>query len=268
MVKPTSEERVGPNLIIKRYTTQSDAGDRMVRMPCTEQGCQKQIKLSYWWVCLYRPIELCTLALGQVASENDISWTSRPSLPISDLWWVWTFPILGPPMNKHEGMDKQHPGPSCILAPCSRIGYKTFHASHNGRSCSFSFWVGWPGHSHIQLGTSHSVVGYYLALLFLALNRRWLWSDLRCRGVRLIPRRSTRYLFAIGGNRFGARNVGLVGCSRMSVVTRVRLVPRVQCVSFNGRHHGNDGHPKWVVKNDVVFKCSRCGDGTNQRLDV
>ncbi len=41
-------------------------------MPCTEQVCQKQIKPSYWWVRLYLPMELCTLALGQVASENDI----------------------------------------------------------------------------------------------------------------------------------------------------------------------------------------------------
>ncbi len=43
---------------------------------------------------------------------------------------------------------------------------------------------------------------------------------------------------------------------------------RVQSVSFNGGHHGNNGHLKGVVKNDVVFKCSHCGDGTNQRLDV
>jgi hypothetical protein len=66
------EERVGPNLIIERYTTQSDAGDGFFGMPHTEQGCQKQIKPSYWWVSLSHPIELCTLALGQVASENDI----------------------------------------------------------------------------------------------------------------------------------------------------------------------------------------------------
>jgi hypothetical protein len=43
----------------------------------------------------------------------------------------------------------------------------------------------------------------------------------------LIPRGSRRYLVAIGGNRFGARNVGLVGCIRMSIVARVRFVPRV-----------------------------------------
>ncbi len=77
-----------------------------------------------------------------------------------------------------------------------------------------------------------------------------------------------RYLVAIGGNRFGARNVELVGCIRTSVVARVHLVPRVQSVSFNEGCHGNDGHPKGVVKNDIVFKCSHCGDGTNQRLDV
>ncbi len=39
---------------------------------------------------------------------------------------------------------------------------------------------------------------------------------------------------AIGGNRFGDRNVGLVGCIRTSVVAKVHLVPRVQSVSFNG----------------------------------
>jgi hypothetical protein len=84
----------------------------------------------------------------------------------------------------------------------------------------------------------------------------------------LIPRGSTRYLVASGGNRFWARNVGLVGCIRTSIVARVRLVPRVQSVSLNGGGHGNDGHHKGVVKSNVVFKCSHCGDGTNQRLDV
>jgi hypothetical protein len=69
VVEPALEERVGPNQIIERYRTQSDAGDGLVVMPCTEQGCQKQIKPSYWWVCLYHPIEICTLALGQVASK-------------------------------------------------------------------------------------------------------------------------------------------------------------------------------------------------------
>ncbi len=63
---------------------------------------------------------------------------------------------------------------------------------------------------------------------------------------------------------FGARNVGLVGCIRPSVVARVCL----QSVSFNGGRHGNNGCPKGVVKNDVAFKCSHCGDGMNQRLDV
>ncbi len=56
-------------------------------------------------------------------SESDICWTNKPSLPRSDLWWVQWFPILGPPMNKDEGMDKQRLGPSCILTPCSRPGY-------------------------------------------------------------------------------------------------------------------------------------------------
>ncbi len=69
----------------------------------------------------------------------------------------------------------------------------------------------------------------------------------------LIPRGSARYLVAIGGNRLGARNVGLMGCIRMSVVARVHLVPRVQSVSFNRESHGNDGCPKGVVKNDIAF---------------
>ena len=132
----------------------------------------------------------------------------------------------------------------------------------------FYFQVGQPEHSHIRLCTLHSVVGYYPALLFLALDQRWLQSTLMCRGVILIPCRSTRYLVAIGGNRFGDRNVGLVGHIRMSIVTSVCLVPRVQSVSFDGGRHGNDRHPKGVVKNDVVFKCSHCGDGQYQRLDV
>jgi hypothetical protein len=34
------------------------------------------------------------------------------------------------------------------------------------------------------------------------------------------------------------------------------------------RTHGNNGHPKGVVKNDVDFECYHCGGGTNQRLDV
>ncbi len=37
-----------------------------------------------------------------------------------------------------------------------------------------------------------------------------------------------RYLVTIGRNRFGARNVGLVGCIRTSVDAIVHLVPRVQ----------------------------------------
>ncbi len=41
MVKPTLLERVGRNLIIKRYTTWSYTGDGLVRMSPTEQGCQK-----------------------------------------------------------------------------------------------------------------------------------------------------------------------------------------------------------------------------------
>ena len=57
-------------------------------------------------------------------------------------------------------------------------------------------------------------------------------------------------------------------CIGTSVIARVSLVPWVQSVCFNGGRHGNDGHPKGLVKNDVVFECSHCGDGTNQRLDV
>ncbi len=51
-------------------------GRQIFGMPHTAHGCQKQIKPSYWWVCLYHPIELCTLALGQVASDYDICWIS------------------------------------------------------------------------------------------------------------------------------------------------------------------------------------------------
>ncbi len=177
VVEPTSEKRMGPNLIIKRYTTQSDVGDGFFGIPSTEQGCQKQIKPSYWWVCLYHPIELCTLALGQVASENDICWTSWPSLPRSDLWWVRSFLILGPPMNEDEGTDKRHLGPSCILSPCSRIEYRAFHASHNRRSCSFSF-LGWSARTfpsptgHVSQycwllpSTAFSGVGLEMALIY------------------------------------------------------------------------------------------------------
>jgi hypothetical protein len=115
-------------------------------------------------------------------------------------------------------MDKQRPGPSCILAPCSRIGYKPFHASHKGRSCSFYFWVGQPENLHVRLGTFHCVVGYYPALLFQALDQRWLRSALGCRGVMLMSRGTTRYLVAIGGNRFKARNIRN---STMSLTTLV-----------------------------------------------
>jgi hypothetical protein len=56
VVKPTTlEERVGPNLIIERYTALSDVGDGFFGMLCTEQGCQNQIKPFYWWVHLYHP---------------------------------------------------------------------------------------------------------------------------------------------------------------------------------------------------------------------
>jgi hypothetical protein len=43
-----------------------------------------------------------------------------------------------------------------------------------------------------------------------------------------------RCLVNIGGNRFGARIVGLMRCIRASVITRVILVPWVYRISFNG----------------------------------
>jgi hypothetical protein len=72
------------------------------------------------------------------------------------------------------------------------------------------------------------------------------------------------YLVAIGGNRFGDRNVGLVGCIRTSIVAGVCLAPRIQSVSFNRGHNGNNERPKRVVKHDIVFESSHCGDGTNK----
>ncbi len=71
--------------------------------------------------------------------KNDIHWTSQPSLPRGDLQWVQLFPILGLLMNKDEGMDKRCQSSFCILTLCSRNGYKSFQASHEGRSHSFSF---------------------------------------------------------------------------------------------------------------------------------
>jgi hypothetical protein len=38
----------------------------------------------------------------------------------------------------------------------------------------FHFWVCKPEHSHVRLGTLHSVISYYPALLFLVLDWRWL----------------------------------------------------------------------------------------------
>ncbi len=158
--------------------------------------------------------------------------------------------------------------PLAFLPPAAALDTNLFMQVTREDLVHFHFWVGQPKHSHIRLGTFHSVVGYYPALLFLELDQRWLQSTLGCRGVTLISHGSTRYLVTIGDNRFVARNVGLVGCIRTSVVARAHLVPRVQSVSYNGGRHGNDGHPKGVMNNDVVFKCSHCGDGMNQMLDV
>ncbi len=158
--------------------------------------------------------------------------------------------------------------PLAFLPPAAELDTNLFTQIMRKDLIHFHVWAGQPECSHIRLGTLHSVVGYYPALLFLALDWRWLRSTLGCCGVMLIPRGSTRYLVAIGGNRFGARNVGLVGCIRTSIVAWVCLVPRVQSVCFNGGCHGNDGRPKGVVTNDIVTECSHCGDGMNQRFDV
>jgi hypothetical protein len=46
VAEPTSEERVVPNLIIKRYTAQSDIGRWIFGMPCTAQPLKTKYK--YW----------------------------------------------------------------------------------------------------------------------------------------------------------------------------------------------------------------------------
>jgi hypothetical protein len=72
-------------------------------------------------------------------------------------------------MNEGEGMDKQRPGPSC-----AELNTNPFTQVTREDLVQFHFWVAQPEHSHIRLGTFHSVVGYYPALLFLVLDRRWL----------------------------------------------------------------------------------------------
>ncbi len=131
-------------------------------------------------------------------------------------------------------MDKQRPGLSCILNPFSRIGYKPFHASNKGRSHSCSF-LGWSARTfpyltgHISQcrwllpGVAFSGIGPEMALIRSRVS--WCYA---------YPPQKYNAPCSIGGNRFGARNVGLVRCIRRSVVAKVHLVPRIQSVSLNG----------------------------------
>jgi hypothetical protein len=107
--------------------------------------------------------------------------------------------------------------------PAAELDTNLFTQNTREDIVHFHFWVGQPEHSHVQLGTFHSVLDSYPALLFLALDWRWLLSSHGCRGVTLILCESMRYHVAIGGNRFGARNVGLVGQIRMSIGARFVL---------------------------------------------
>jgi hypothetical protein len=77
-------------------------------------------------------------------------------------------------MKEDEGMDKQHPGPSCILPPAAELDTNLFMQVTRNNLIHFHFWVGQPEYSHVRLGMLHSVIGYYLALLFLAFDWRWL----------------------------------------------------------------------------------------------
>jgi hypothetical protein len=62
--------------------------------------------------------------------------------------------------------------------------------------------------------------------------------------------------------------VGLRRCIRARVIAGISLVQRIQSVGFDGRCHGHDGCSKRLVQDDVILKCSQCGDGVDQRLNV
>ncbi len=64
--------------------------------------------------------------------------------------------------------------PLAFLSPVAELDTNLFTQVMREDLVHFHFWVGQPEHSHIRLGTFHSVVGYYPALLFLALDQRWL----------------------------------------------------------------------------------------------
>ncbi len=113
----------------------------------------------------------------------------------------------------------------------------------------------------------HGVVGYRLALFFLAFDWGWLCSTIRCHSVMLISKRSSVSGFALVGG-ISSLIVGLRRSIRARVVAEISLVLRVQNVGFGGRCHGHNRCPKRLVQDDVILKCSQSGDGMDQRLNV
>jgi hypothetical protein len=64
--------------------------------------------------------------------------------------------------------------PLAFSPPAAELNTELFTQVTTEDLVHFHFWVGQPEHSHLQLGMFHSIVGYFLALLFLALDWRWL----------------------------------------------------------------------------------------------
>jgi hypothetical protein len=64
--------------------------------------------------------------------------------------------------------------PLAFLPPTAELDTNLFRQVAREDLMHFHFWVGQPEHSHVRLGTLHSFMGYYPALLFLVLDRRWL----------------------------------------------------------------------------------------------
>ncbi len=113
----------------------------------------------------------------------------------------------------------------------------------------------------------HGVVGYRLALFFLALDWGWLCSIFECGGVTFISNRSVvSGILLVGG--ISSQIVGLTRSIRARVVAGISLVPRVQSVGFDGRCHGHNRCPKRLVQDDVILKCSQRGHDVDQRLNV
>ena len=77
-------------------------------------------------------------------------------------------------MNKDEGMDNNVWVPLAFLPPAAELDTNLFMQVTRNNLIHFHFWVGQPEYSHVRLGMLHSVIGYYLALLFLAFDWRWL----------------------------------------------------------------------------------------------